>query len=401
MADRFREVDDTEIESLRQKTKNKNTTTSTLNWVRVFQSWARNQKTEEKIERYSVAELNVVLRRFYAEVRKQNGDNYEPDSLAVMQASLDRYLKENEYPKSIIKDKEFASSKEVLEGKARLLRENGLGKKPHASRSLTKQEEEALWECKELGGDNARALQNTLWFLLSQSFGLRGRQEHHTLRIEHFNFLKADNGTEYISFVEEVTKTRQGSLHKKPRLVQPKMFANGNERCPVLLFRKFISKRPPSLKITGLFYLTPICNPTNENVWYKTVPLGIHSVVGKSTLSAKRQLTNHSARKTIVKKLKAAGFEKSEIIDVTGHSSTHGLNSYHEGDEVQQQSIFNAISNVNDNNQQAPRVSDSRVSSFDFGVFPRNAQQQNTRSFNFFNCNVTLNAGGSISSSQH
>ena len=36
---------------------------------------------------------------------------------------------------------------------------------------------------------------------------------------------------------------------------------------------------------------------------------------------------------------------------------------------------------------------------FDFGVFPRE-EKENKVQFNFFNCNVTLNAGSSISSSQ-
>jgi len=149
---------------LRNKTKNTNTTSSTSNWIRVFQSWAKNRGYEEQIDCYEVETLNSILEVFYAEVRKQNGKDYEPDSLAVMQASLDRYLREKDYPKSIIKDKEFKSSKEVLEGKARILRESGMGKKPNASRSLTKQEEEILWQCGELGSDTPSSLQNTFGF---------------------------------------------------------------------------------------------------------------------------------------------------------------------------------------------------------------------------------------------
>ena len=51
-----------------------------------------------------------------------------------MQAAFDRHLKANDYPKSIIKDKEFTSSRQVLEGKAKTLRESGMGKKPNVSR---------------------------------------------------------------------------------------------------------------------------------------------------------------------------------------------------------------------------------------------------------------------------
>ena len=48
-----------------------------------------------KLEEISEEELDDALCRFYAEIRQQNGDKYEPDSLAVMQGSLDRHLKNN------------------------------------------------------------------------------------------------------------------------------------------------------------------------------------------------------------------------------------------------------------------------------------------------------------------
>jgi len=42
----------------------------------------------------------------------------------------------------MIRDREFLNSRKVLEGKARKLREQGKGKRPNRSRSLTKEEEE-------------------------------------------------------------------------------------------------------------------------------------------------------------------------------------------------------------------------------------------------------------------
>ena len=62
-------------------------------------------------------------------VCKKDGDDYEPDSLRVMVTAIDRYLAE--YKHSIIRDREFKSSKQVLEGKTRLLRQQGKGKRPN------------------------------------------------------------------------------------------------------------------------------------------------------------------------------------------------------------------------------------------------------------------------------
>ena len=79
-----------------------------------------------------------------------------------MQGSIDRYLKNKNYPFSILRDKQFISSRSVLEGKARLLREKGMGKRPNKACSLTLQEEEILWQCGLMSCENPQSLINTL-----------------------------------------------------------------------------------------------------------------------------------------------------------------------------------------------------------------------------------------------
>ena len=59
---------------------------------------------------------------FFAEIRKKDGQDYEPESFAVMQCSLDRHLKNCGRNYSILRDREFANSRQQLEAKARELR---------------------------------------------------------------------------------------------------------------------------------------------------------------------------------------------------------------------------------------------------------------------------------------
>ena len=56
-----------------------------------------------------------------------------------------------------------------------------------------------------------------------------------------------------------------------------------------------------------------------------------------------KRMTNHSARKTVVKKLQKHGVQKSEVTSITGHRSTKGLDSYDEEDEDQQRVLSNII----------------------------------------------------------
>ena len=62
-----------------------------------------------------------------------------------MLAALDRHLGQNESKISIANDREFMVCGQVLEGKARTLREKGYGKRPNAAKALTVQDEEQLW----------------------------------------------------------------------------------------------------------------------------------------------------------------------------------------------------------------------------------------------------------------
>jgi len=49
-------------------------------------------------------ELELILQRFYTEIKQQSGDDYEPNSLANTQAAIDRYLKYKGYKHSNIRE---------------------------------------------------------------------------------------------------------------------------------------------------------------------------------------------------------------------------------------------------------------------------------------------------------
>ena len=61
-------------------------------------------------------------------------------------------------------------------------------------------------------------------------------------------------------------------------------------------------------------------------------------------LCANKKITNHSARKTTVRKLKSFGFPKCEIKNITGHSSARRLDAYDSDNEDEMFAMSSAIS---------------------------------------------------------
>ena len=89
--------------------------------------------------------MDEILQQFYADVKRKDGTDYEPSSHANMQAALDRRLREAGYMYSLLTSRHFLNSRNVLEGRARLLREKGKGKRPSKSCSLSKDKIEQPW----------------------------------------------------------------------------------------------------------------------------------------------------------------------------------------------------------------------------------------------------------------
>ena len=163
--------------------------------------------------------LKLCLSIFYAEVKNKQGEDYKPESLKVMIASLDRHFKNKGYSLSIVyvHDRKFSSSKQLLEGKAKQLCLAGRVKRPtkldkYQSRKKKFSERVEKWEV-----ITPKSLFQTMWWLLTQHIRLCGRQEHHGMRLEDFRIMNGDDGLEFVEFAEGPTKTRLGGLSAQPK----------------------------------------------------------------------------------------------------------------------------------------------------------------------------------------
>ena len=242
--------------------------------------------------------------------------------------------------------------RKILEGKARLLREQGMGKNKNTSKATDPGEEDILWNYQKLGDSSFTSLVRTRWFLYTQHFGLRGCQEHTTMRVENFVVLRDINGCKYIEFSEDPSKIRQSGLRPNQRASNPKMFAVVGERCPVRLFEMYLSKQPDDLKNSGRFCLTHKQNVSQtDGIWYTKNPMGKNTfsnimkalIAGTPLENCGKKLTNHSVRKTVVKKLKAANVPDSSIIKSYWSYKYQRIKSYDPGDQNEFREMSNAV----------------------------------------------------------
>ena len=115
------------------------------------------------MESYCPQALDGLLNKFYVKIRKKDATDYEPDSLRVMQAPIDRYLRHKNYPVSIITSHEFTKSQETLDVKAKQLWYQGKGKRPNKAQPYSETDEEIFWREGKLGNHNGLALTNVIF----------------------------------------------------------------------------------------------------------------------------------------------------------------------------------------------------------------------------------------------
>ena len=85
------QLNDVDCDNFITENRNKNTTKKTQSDLNVFYRWAKSVNEARTLENISEQELDKLLAHFVLNARKQNGDEYEPDTLTSMLRSFDRF----------------------------------------------------------------------------------------------------------------------------------------------------------------------------------------------------------------------------------------------------------------------------------------------------------------------
>lgn len=278
---RFVTVTPEDIQSFSTEQENENTKRKTFYDIMVFLEFLNTENETRNIHEIPPNELKVLAKKFVLSVTKRNGEEYEPCSIRAFLQSIDRYLRKNGYPLSLLNDKEFSEVQDILKKKQKQLKSIGKGNKPDSADPLTDTEQ---WYCDGvLGNITPRALLNTVWLNNCIFFGMMPGKEQRDLCWGDLELKVDAQVVRYVEFcTERQTKTRTGENPRNIRETRPKMFENPDniERCPVTAFLCYKDQRPAQmLNDNSPFYLAINTeSPRAGKSWYKNSPLGVNSL---------------------------------------------------------------------------------------------------------------------------
>lgn len=163
------------------------------------------------------------------------------------------------------------------------------------------------------------------------------------------------DGSEYIELNERQTKTRTGDNIRDVRKVTPKIFSVDGNRDPVKLYKLYSEKRPAAYNGDDTpFYLAPRTIPLlnqDTDIWFMKQRIGtrklgalLKTMATKAGLEVNKKLTNHSARKHLVQKLRDSNIPPTDIMQITGHKNVQSIINYSSISEETHKNCSNILS---------------------------------------------------------
>lgn len=265
---------------------NRNTHRKTGADMRILGSYMRSLNEMRLPEDIPPVELDKYLSSFFLVIKKTDGSEYEPCSLRAMLASIERYLRQKNYPASLTRDSEFSQMRNVLKLKQQMLRSLGKGQKSVAEVSQTACVREGkithLFQSHEMGPYNPNSVLFSLCFFFCMYLKLRKSTEHKKLLWGDIILCQDYNNREYLTFSPQMLSRIHSSHRLNHRLANARVWAEPEvpERDPVALYKFYAQKRPLTMSQPyAPFYLgLNVVSPQAGQSWYRPAAMGINKL---------------------------------------------------------------------------------------------------------------------------
>ncbi|XP_072295383.1 uncharacterized protein [Eucyclogobius newberryi] len=288
------EEDEGEEEPLRLSRLSENTRLATRYAVRIFREFLSDKAHSPDFETLDKEALCARLRSFYAEARSKSGQLYSKSSLISIRSSLNRYLNEPPYCRTLdlTKDPELRSANLALAAVLRRLEEQGAGPVVQ-KQAITRVDLRRLYESPVFHADTPFGLLNKVWFETCMYFCTRGRENQRELEEDSFGVAVDEDGRRfvYLKALGQNHKSRNGAWGKRRDAeedTRPRMYETGTPLCPYASFVRYVSKRNP---LCNAFFQRPrdhCCS--GDATWFE------NKAIGKNLLGTRMQMLSRAAK---------------------------------------------------------------------------------------------------------
>ncbi|XP_062595701.1 uncharacterized protein LOC134257069 [Saccostrea cucullata] len=278
----------------------------------------------------SSEQLNLCLRKFYAELRKVDGTKYARKSMVTIRNGLQQHFIKTR-SEDIISEDRFNTSSALFKAVLVQLKKAGVGE-TKSKEPIVIEDMEKLYESAAFSVDTSEGLQNKTLFEYLYYFCNRGRENLREVQKSDFCIAVDPSKREYVSVINKQTKNHRGyDIHNKDHK-QSRMYDRpGDSRCPVASFKKYLSKLHSS---NPNFWQRPKRKYSDdEDTWYENSALGkntLYSIMSRVSedYTLSKRYTNYCVRATSITVLDHKGVEARHIIGVSGHKSETYIKLY-------------------------------------------------------------------------
>jgi biotin carboxyl carrier protein len=279
--------------------------------VKVLKAWAIENSLKSDFENCSPEELNDILMKFWAEVRKSNGDYYGRNSLFNLRAMINKHLKGKPYSVAfdIVTDERFRTSNERLEKQLKLLK--GIGRTITHKQPISIADLRRMYDSGVLGTSNPLSLLRKVWFEITLHFCHKGSESQEKLLKTSFEIYRDGSGRAYVA--RGRPNNRNGDMD------DVRMYETGGDLCPVKSYQLYLMKLHP---LQPRLFQQPRRKATPDSpMWYGKAPIGekaLQQMMANISAAAKltKRYTNHCVRTTAL-----------EQFSTSRRSKTGGVNS--------------------------------------------------------------------------
>eukprot|EP00079_Xenopus_tropicalis_P036984 XP_017950755.1 PREDICTED: uncharacterized protein LOC100145450 isoform X5 [Xenopus tropicalis] len=261
--------------------RNPNTIKKTTSDIAGLHSFLSEMNERRKIEEIPHKELDLLLSRFILVAKRKDGKEYEPHTLRCILGSVDRYLKENDYPHKITDGfiNHFPKTRESVFAKLKFLKKQGKGK--NRKGELTEEDIENLYESGTLSLNNPKSLLNLLFFNNGTQFALSAKEQH-ALQWGDITLHTDPAGKRYLEYTKTQTYSCSDENPKSIRKTKPCIYETPNtpNRDPITAYIKYKENRPDKMMtLESPFYLTPnVFYKPDYPSWYRCTKIAIGKI---------------------------------------------------------------------------------------------------------------------------